>query len=732
MSRSKKQSIESGVKKLLPAFSIGYVFIFIVALVLFMMTSIIYLIADIASQEDDAGGSPPVVDETPEYNGVFFNQLHEQLFQLDMSKIPDDAPLGVAQDTFAPKGWTLKDCIQAYMLACEICARPEINPDLSNPDIYPYDLFGSWFMESTLCNGSSVLDSSPYSYCKIVDPTPSNPGAQFIGPFQQNRAWSTNTGEETYYMGIYVSWQENPDLSTDQRAFFGTPANLSSGTGYVMSGSTYQTLSTDGIQSFKDTAIASAESITSAMRWGTLAGGDLKSTRPNSYYLPDAMYTNAIHMRLALDSRNPTLTHTTRYAYDNQAIDPQLSSLSKQESMAVRKALAKDINSSNWEYLACSSDFASCGAATKLYIAAALNSDVTIFYARKAPKDTVKSYMTGGGNLYQLLYGKGNTAASKDSMAVVAATDGALYLIEQGNPSFSRQEAQSAREAAASAHQSVIYSQIYYGFTNTQAGITVSDALEEIGKAAVTHDDWKYDKPATAPGGDDGVDGSTGEPVAPGDTSTCTGNASCACRVNGQVWGGSGWPTQYHMAAPSYIPGTFSLGNLHYPYTTITTSHTNKYVSYNGHKWNMDFTRNMLTPGQSNQVCAIADGVVIAFVANFTHGGSGNASWGSLVVVAHPGGVYSLYSHLDSFAHIYPGMQVTAGTVLGVMGNTGNSTGAHVHLEVAYGYRLVQGCQFPASNSQSTGIAPGALYPGIVPVSPSNYAPLPYDNTHWF
>ena len=734
MKPRKKRNVGKIIKRVSLLLSGGYIFILLVAIGLFMMTSIIYLIADIATQKEDTNVAPPVVDETPEYNGVFFNQLHEQLFQLDMSKIPDDAPLGVAQDTFVPKGWTLKDCIQAYMLACEICARPEINPDLSNPDIYPYDLFGSWFMESTLCNGSSVLNSSPDSYCKIIDPTPSKPGASFIGPFQQNRMWSTNTGEETYYMGIYVSWQENPDLSTDQRAFIGTPARLSSGTGYLMSGTTYQTLNNEGVKVFRESALASAESISAAMKWGTLAGSDLKSTRPNSYYLPDAMYTNAIHMRLALDSRNPTLTQTTRYAYDNQALEPLLSSLPKQESMAVRKALAKDINSSNWEYMACSADFASCGAATKLYVAASLNPDVTIFYARKAPKDTVKSYMTGGGNLYQLLYGKGNTATSKDSTAVIAATDGALYLIEQGNPSFSRQEAQSAREAAASAHQSAIYSQIYYGFTNTQAGITVSDALEEIGKAAITHSDWKYDTPATAPGGGDdgGVDGSTGEPSTPGDSSTCTGNSNCACRINGQVWGNSGWPTEYHISAPSYIPGSFSLGNLHYPFTTITTSNSNKYVTYSGHRWNMDFTQNMLSPGQTNQVCAIGDGVIVSIVANFTNGGSGNASWGSLVVVAHPGGVYSLYAHLASFAHIYPGMPVTGGTVLGVMGNTGNSTGTHVHLEVAYGYRTVQGCQFPASKSQSTGIPPGSVFPGIVPVSPYGYTPLPYDNTHWF
>lgn len=732
MSKKDKNKVISGIKKAFPLFLTGYSFIFFVAAALFTMTSIVYLIADIASQQEDSVEStPPTVEEAPEYNGVFFNQLHKQLFQLDMSKIPDDAPLGVAQDTFTPKGWSLKDCIQAYLLACEICARPEINPDLNNPDIYPYDLLGSWFMESTLCNGSSVLDSLPYSYCKLIDPTPSNPSAQFIGPFQQNRAWSTVTDQETYYMGIYISWQENPDLSTDQRAFIGTPGNLSSGQGYIMSGSTYQLLSTEGVNKFKESAIASADSITSGIRWGTLAGSDLKSTRPNSYYLPDAMYTNAIHMRLALDARNPTLTSTSRYGYGNQALEALLSTLAKQESMAVRKALTKDINSSNWEYLACSADFASCGAATKLYVAAALNPDVTMFYARKAPKDVVKSYMTGGGNLYQLLYGNGNTAVSTNSLAVVSATDGALYLIEQGNPSFSRQEAQSARESAAAAHQKAIYSQMYYGFTNTQAGITILDALEEIGKTAITHNDWMYDQPVTAPG-DDTVDGVTGEPSVPGDTSVCTGNANCAHLINGQVWGSSGWPTQYHITAPDYIPGSFTLGQLKYPYTLITTSNVNKYVTYGGHKWNMDFTRNMLSPGQTNQVCAIADGVIVSIVANFAHGGSGNASWGSLVVIAHPGGIYSLYSHLDSFAHIYPGMPVSAGTILGVMGNTGNSTGVHVHLEVAYGYRIVQGCQFPASNSQSTGIAPGKLYPGIVPVSPSNYSPLSYDNTHWF
>ena len=63
---------------------------------------------------------------------------------------------------------------------------------------------------------------------------------------------------------------------------------------------------------------------------------------------------------------------------------------------------------------------------------------------------------------------------------------------------------------------------------------------------------------------------------------------------------------------------------------------------------------------------------------------NGNAK---IVVVKHNYNgsyVYSSYVHLSSYANIRQGQFVTKDTVIGYMGNTGCSTGPHLHLELAY------------------------------------------------
>ncbi len=54
---------------------------------------------------------------------------------------------------------------------------------------------------------------------------------------------------------------------------------------------------------------------------------------------------------------------------------------------------------------------------------------------------------------------------------------------------------------------------------------------------------------------------------------------------------------------------------------------------------------------------------------------------GNQVLLAHPNGYYTLYGHLASLA-VKKGQQVAAGDSLGVMGNTGNASGAHLHFGV--------------------------------------------------
>lgn len=55
--------------------------------------------------------------------------------------------------------------------------------------------------------------------------------------------------------------------------------------------------------------------------------------------------------------------------------------------------------------------------------------------------------------------------------------------------------------------------------------------------------------------------------------------------------------------------------------------------------------------------------------------------YGLTVEVEHPGGWRSLYGHLSELA-VVAGQRVGRGAMLGRVGDTGNATGPHLHLEV--------------------------------------------------
>ena len=82
-------------------------------------------------------------------------------------------------------------------------------------------------------------------------------------------------------------------------------------------------------------------------------------------------------------------------------------------------------------------------------------------------------------------------------------------------------------------------------------------------------------------------------------------------------------------------------------------------------------------------ILAIADGVV-----SFT-GGSACCGKGYYVEIEHGNGWLSVYGHLNALPPVFEGQQITQGTVIGYSGNTGYSTGTHLHLELHHnGWRL--------------------------------------------
>ena len=62
--------------------------------------------------------------------------------------------------------------------------------------------------------------------------------------------------------------------------------------------------------------------------------------------------------------------------------------------------------------------------------------------------------------------------------------------------------------------------------------------------------------------------------------------------------------------------------------------------------------------------------------------------YGRLVIVKHEHGYRTLYGHLSRY-RVKPGQRVRAGDVIALSGNTGRSTGPHLHFEVRRGNRAV-------------------------------------------
>lgn len=56
-------------------------------------------------------------------------------------------------------------------------------------------------------------------------------------------------------------------------------------------------------------------------------------------------------------------------------------------------------------------------------------------------------------------------------------------------------------------------------------------------------------------------------------------------------------------------------------------------------------------------------------------------NWGNLIVISHADGYETWYAHLQGF-NVEASQTVKKGQVIGYVGNTGMSTGPHLHYEV--------------------------------------------------
>jgi murein DD-endopeptidase MepM/ murein hydrolase activator NlpD len=87
---------------------------------------------------------------------------------------------------------------------------------------------------------------------------------------------------------------------------------------------------------------------------------------------------------------------------------------------------------------------------------------------------------------------------------------------------------------------------------------------------------------------------------------------------------------------------------------------------------------------KGSPVFATADGVVES--ASYT------GDYGNLIVIQHEFGLTTRYGHLSAFA-VKPGQHVKRGDIVGRVGSTGRSTGAHLHYEILANGKLINPLQ---------------------------------------
>ena len=85
--------------------------------------------------------------------------------------------------------------------------------------------------------------------------------------------------------------------------------------------------------------------------------------------------------------------------------------------------------------------------------------------------------------------------------------------------------------------------------------------------------------------------------------------------------------------------------------------------------------------------------VLVSFDANGTvESAAYTGEYGNLVVLKHDFGLATRYGHMSKF-NVRPGQPVKRGDVIGFVGSTGRSTGAHLHYEIMANGKLINPLQ---------------------------------------
>jgi murein DD-endopeptidase MepM/ murein hydrolase activator NlpD len=132
----------------------------------------------------------------------------------------------------------------------------------------------------------------------------------------------------------------------------------------------------------------------------------------------------------------------------------------------------------------------------------------------------------------------------------------------------------------------------------------------------------------------------------------------------------SGTKGQHTQTAPSTVPPKYA-GNLRWPVDAGIVS------SEFGERWGKPHKGIDIAADAGEPVYAIADADVI-------YAGDGLRGYGNVVILRHDSQMTSLYAH-NSELKVHQGDHVVQGTLISLLGNTGHSTGPHVHFEIREG-----------------------------------------------
>lgn len=102
---------------------------------------------------------------------------------------------------------------------------------------------------------------------------------------------------------------------------------------------------------------------------------------------------------------------------------------------------------------------------------------------------------------------------------------------------------------------------------------------------------------------------------------------------------------------------------------------------------------------------------------------SATTGYGTQIVIAHPGGYTTRYAHMvNGSVTLTPGTQVSQGALLGRVGSTGNSTGAHMHFEIKLNGNNVTNLYFSCGQANVTALQPLGAGPTVPAVTDRSFS----------